>query len=330
MTMSIHYAIQHITRFTYGSTVSESQMEVRMQPRTEAEQTCLEFELSIEPRSRAQSYRDFLGNWVHHFNVPRHHQGLTITARARVEVDPPVALPETLDSAMWTEIDTWAARDDHWDFRHPSRFVAWTDPLVAYADALPAAHTRSMDPLSTVRTVMAAIHRDFEYAPKSTRVDSPIDEALGARKGVCQDFTHIMLAMLRRLGLPCRYVSGYIAPRCAGNTRDLIASATHAWVEVLLPALGWVGFDPTNDAEAGIRHVRVAVGRDYADVPPTRGVFKGDSSSTLGVSVEVKSADLPAAFEPTRVESPDGADTTAPATPVVRNWHWHMQQQQQQ
>lgn len=328
--MSIHYAIQHITRFTYASTVSESQMEVRMQPRTEALQTCLDFELRVEPRSRQLSYRDFLGNWVHHFNVPRRHQQLTVTARARVEVDPPAHLPEVLEASAWGDVDRWAQDDEQWDFRHPSRFAECTDLLVAYAESLPAARTRSMDPLSTVREVMASIHRDFEYAPQSTRVDSPIDEALGARKGVCQDFTHVMLALLRRLGLPCRYVSGYIAPRSAGDSRGLIASATHAWVEVMLPELGWVGFDPTNNAEAGLRHVRVAVGRDYADVPPTRGVFKGDASSTLAVSVEVKSADLPAAFEPTKIESPGASVGAAPPPATPRDWRRQMQQQQQQ
>lgn len=326
--MSIHYAIQHVTRFTYASLVSESQMEVRMQPRTEALQTCLDFELSIEPRSRLLSYRDFLGNWVHHFNVPRRHQQLTVTASGRVEVDPPAHLPEALDLLAWGEIDRWAQVDEHWDLRQPSRFAVCTDRLVAYAESVAAARTRATDPLSTVREMMAAIHRDFEYAPQTTRVDSPIDEALEARRGVCQDFTHIMLAMLRRLGVPCRYVSGYIAPGSAGDSRGLIASATHAWVEVLMPELGWVDFDPTNNTEAGLRHVRVAVGRDYADVPPTRGVFKGQSSSTLAVSVEVKSADLPAAFDPLRVETPGASDLLPP--PPATEWDWRRQMQQQQ
>jgi transglutaminase-like putative cysteine protease len=328
--MSIHYAIQHVTRFTYGSSVSESQIEVRMQPRTEARQTCLDFDLGIEPRSRLLSYRDFLGNWVHHFNVPTRHDQLTVTARARVEVDPPVPLPDTLPGAAWDAIDLWARDGDQWDLRQESRFAVWSDALTAYAETLPVARSRTADPLSTVRAVMADIHRDFEYAPNSTRVDSPIDEALGARRGVCQDFAHVMLAMLRRLGLPCRYVSGYLAPGTAVDTGSPIATATHAWVEVLLPDLGWVGFDPTNDAEAGLRHIRVAVGRDYADVPPTRGVFKGEASSTLSVSVEVTSTDRPVAFDVPRVMS-QGASTPAAAGRLsdveVRR---RMQQQQQQ
>lgn len=325
----MHYTIQHVTRFTYGSTVSESQIEVRMQPRTEARQTCLDFDLGIEPRSRLLSYRDFLGNWVHHFNVPTRHDELTVTARARVEVDPPVQLPDTLPGTAWDAIDLWARDDDQWDLRQESRFAVWSGALMAYADTLPAARSRTGDPLSTVRAVMAAIHRDFEYAPNSTRVDSPIDEALGARQGVCQDFAHIMLAMLRRLGVPCRYVSGYLAPGDA-DTRGPIATATHAWVEVLLPDLGWVGFDPTNDAEAGLRHIRVAVGRDYADVPPTRGVFKGEASSTLAVSVEVTSTDRPVTFDVPKVTSQSAFTraTTARLSDVeVRR---RMQQQQQQ
>ena len=133
---------------------------------------------------------------------------------------------------------------------------------------------RGDDPLATVRRTMSEIYARFEYSPSATRVDSPIDEALEARRGVCQDFAHIMIALVRRLGVPCRYVSGYLFQHADRKVRST-DGATHAWVEALLPGLGWVGFDPTNNMIAGDRHIRVAIGRDYADVPPTRGVFKG-------------------------------------------------------
>lgn len=325
----MHYTIQHVTQFDYGSPISDSLMEVRMQPRSEGAQRCLDFQLSLEPRARVLGYRDFLGNWVHYFNVPRRHQQLAVTARTRVTLDPVAALPEALDRGTWAELDRWAEADEHWDHRHPSRFAEWSDALVAYAGALGAPEARETDPLTMVRGVMAAIHRDFEYAPKTTRVDSPIDEALAARRGVCQDFAHIMLAVVRRLGVPARYVSGYIAPQSDIDRRGLIAVATHAWVEVLLPELGWIGLDPTNNAEAGVRHVRVAVGRDYADVPPTRGVFKGDASSTLSVSVEVR-PEAPgrtggAAFVESWV-----VETATPAASVEWDWRQVQQQQRQQ
>ena len=245
-----HYAIRHVTRFTYTTPVSESLMEVRMQPRSEGAQRCLRFELGVQPRARVLGYRDYLGNSIHHFDVPARHGHLTLTASAHVQIDPPPALPASLPDRAWTSVDAWAQMGEHFDFRHPSRFAVWNDPLLDYARGLGAAAERAHDPLTTVRQVMAAVHQDFEYVPKSTRVDSPIDVALTARKGVCQDFAHVMIAIVRRLGLPARYVSGYIAQRPNGDLPGLTASATHAWVEVLFPEVGWVGFDPTNNSEA--------------------------------------------------------------------------------
>jgi transglutaminase-like putative cysteine protease len=319
------YAIRHITRFTYTSPVSESVMELRMRPATDGPQRCLQFEVEVSPRARVFAYRDFLGNWVHHFDIPRRHAQLQITARAQVQVDASAPLPERLPESAWAAVDGWDASGDHWDFRQPSHFATWSPALLAFVESLGPVATRQADPLATAHAMMNAVHGGFEYAPNSTRVDSPIDEALSARRGVCQDFTHVMLAALRRLGLPCRYVSGYIAPRAAAEGPAESAIATHAWLEVLLPELGWVGFDPTHNLTAGVRHVRVAIGRDYADVPPTRGTFKGTTSSTLAVSVEVTPAEALPTLDPAVVE----AGWTAEATPVEDERERQMQQQQQ-
>jgi transglutaminase-like putative cysteine protease len=322
------YAIRHITRFNYDVPVSESLMEVRMQPRTEGTQRCLRFELAVAPRARVLAYRDHLGNSVHHFDTPARHTQLTITARAYVELDPLPVLPAALDGRAWREVDAWSKRGDLWDFLQPSRFAAWTPALREYVAPLVGENgARSADPLTMIRGVMSAVHRDFEYVPRSTRVDSPIDEALSARRGVCQDFAHIMIAASRLLGLPCRYVSGYIAPKPDDEISRLEASATHAWVEVRLPTLGWVGLDPTHDDEAGLRHVRVAVGRDYADVPPTRGVFKGGAGSTLTVSVDVGPSDAPTALEPMLPEPQWATEEAAVPDPEFER-QAQMQQQQ--
>jgi transglutaminase-like putative cysteine protease len=323
-----HYAIRHITKFSYASPVSESLMEVRMQPRSEGAQRCLRFELGIAPRARVLGYRDYLGNLIHHFDVPARHGALTVTARAHVQLDRLPPLPLALPDAAWDEVDRWADTGEHFDFRQPSRFAVWTESMLDYLQGLGASGRRAHDPLTTVRQVMAAIFADFEYVPKSTRVDSPIDEALSARKGVCQDFAHIMIAMVRRLGLPARYVSGYIARQSASERDGLAASATHAWAEVHFPEVGWVGFDPTNNTEAALRHIRVAVGRDYADVPPTRGVFKGNATSQLSVSVDVTPAEALAALEP-MLPSPQWAteDVSPPADP---DFDRNLQSQQQQ
>ena len=141
-----------------------------------------------------------------------------------------------------------------------------------------------------LRQLTASLFNAFAYEPQSTRVDSPIDDALKSRQGVCQDFAHVMIALVRTMGVPCRYVSGYLFHRADDHDRST-DGATHAWAEALLPDLGWVGFDPTNNLIASDRHVRVAVGRDYDDVPPTRGVYQGTSGvrAELAVAVTVGS-----------------------------------------
>lgn len=327
--MPTYYSIRHVTRFSYDAPVSESLMEVRMQPRSEGAQRCLRFELGVSPRARVLAYLDHLGNSVHHFDTPPRHPELTVTARAQVQLDPMPAAPAAIDPSTWTELRHIASRGDQWDFLQPSRFAAWTPALVEYADAARASHSDAADPLSAMRALMAAVHHQFEYVPKSTRVDSPIDDALAARRGVCQDFAHIMIAAGRRLGVPCRYVSGYIAPRPKGDRTELVTSATHAWVEALMPGLGWVGLDPTNNVEAGLRHIRVAVGRDYADVPPTRGVFKGGAKSVLAVAVEVAPSDAPAALEPMLPEPQWAQEAVAPLADADIERETQLQQQQQ-
>jgi transglutaminase-like putative cysteine protease len=322
--MTTSYGIRHVTRFSYASPVSETVMELRMRPATEGEQRCLQFDLQLHPQARVFAYQDSLGNWVHHFDLPRRHVQLSVTARAHVQIDDATPLPAAIPIDAWGAIDRWAEDGEHWDFRQPSRFAAWTGPLMAFADGILGSAPRRADPLTTVRAVTAAVHDAFEYAPQSTRVDSPIDDALAAGRGVCQDFTHIMLATLRHLQVPARYVSGYLAPADAGTISPMTI-ATHAWVEVLLPELGWLGFDPTNGLQAGIRHIRVAIGRDYADVPPTRGVFKGGTASSLEVSVEVKPGAILPTIDPAAMPASWVADLQGPAADPA-----HVQMQQQQ
>lgn len=304
----MYYTIRHITRFRYTSAITESVMEVRMRPRSEGPQQCLHFTLAVSPRARVLSYQDHMANAVHHFDVPSPHPRLTITADALVELRPFPELPEALGLDAWDRIDEMNAADDHWDMLMPSTFAKPTPLLNSLFGELGL--TRNEDPLTLLRRLTSQLFQIFTYRPQSTRVDSPIDEVLTTREGVCQDYAHVMIALVRGLRLPCRYVSGYLAPRPGGEQIDRSAAdATHAWVEALLPDLGWVGFDPTNDLIAGDRHIRAAVGRDYADVPPTRGVFKGTADTELSVAVTVIPAeqanqstdDLDAAY--TRVSS---------------------------
>ena len=269
-------------------------MQLWMQPRTESIQHCLKFDLTLRPSAQVKSYRDHLGNIVHHFDIPGPHTQLVITAKSLVELTTPPTLPPKLDASAWRELDALVSDGDYWDMLMPSHFARPTGLLRDFARELNS--ERRDDPLTVLRELNTAIFNAFEYVPQSTTVDSPIDEALGTRQGVCQDYANIMIALVRELGIPCRYVSGYLFHRVEYNDRSA-QDATHAWVEALLPGLDWVGFDPTNNLIAGDRHIRVAVGRDYADVPPTRGVFKGTAESELSVAVQVKPPDEPPSEE---------------------------------
>jgi transglutaminase-like putative cysteine protease len=288
------YAIRHITRFYYSAPIYENLMEVRMQPRNDELQQCASFQLHIRPNARIFAHQDHLGNLIHQFDIPGVHTELTVRAEAMVRVTPPLALPAALEPEDWQRLDDMNVTQELWEMRAPSRF---SEPTRALADlALELGVERRSDPLTVLRELNTAINRSFAYNPAATQVDSPIDEAIQQREGVCQDYAHIMLALVRNhLRIPGRYVSGYLYQR---QTDRSAADATHAWVEVLLPDLGWVGFDPTNDLIAGERHVRVAIGRDYGDVPPTRGVFKGNADSSLDVSVHVRKAEDPELEEP--------------------------------
>jgi len=289
------YSIRHLTKFRYGSPVSESIMEVRMQPRSEGSQRCLHFALNVTPRTRVQSYRDYLSNVVHHFDVPVPHRLLTITAEAMVDVAPLPPLPVALEGNAWNELDSQLAAGDYWEMLAPSHFAHCTELMEQFANELgvpDARQARLRDPLQLLRELNEIVNREIAYVPKSTRVDSPVDDALEQRQGVCQDYAHITIALVRRMGIPCRYVSGYLFHRAGEKTRSA-EGATHAWVEAFLPGMGWTGFDPTNNVVAAESHVRTAVGRDYLDVPPTRGVFKGDAASELTVAVRVSPSDQP-------------------------------------
>ena len=283
------YSVRHITNFCYAPAVRESVMEVRMQPRTDFRQRCLSFSLDIEPRANMMVYRDFYGNTVHNFDIPERHQSIEIMAQAIVDVLP---MPELDPAAIgdWDELDRRVADTDYWEMMVPSHFATPTPLLEKLAEELDL--RRRGNPLDLLRELNSRLYEKFDYAPNTTEVDSPIDDALQSRRGVCQDFAHIMTTLVRQLKIPCRYVSGYLYHEDKSMDRSP-AGATHAWVEAYLGELGWVGFDPTNNLEGCDRHVRVALGRDYSDVPPTRGVYKGEAESELSVLVTVTPVDAP-------------------------------------
>ena len=310
----MQYSIRHVSHFRYETPISQSLMEVRTCPRTEAHQYCYSFELTVAPHAQVFSYQDYDGNTVHHFNLPARHSELRLESRSLVEVREPDPLPDALDAGAWERLDALAASSDALAMTLPSAFARPTDRLRALAAELDV--RRRDDPLTVLRETTARMRETFTYSRKSTHARSPIDDALSTRKGVCQDFAHIFITLAREIGIPCRYVSGYLFHRTGDDGTDRSAEdGSHAWVEALLPDLGWVGFDPTNDLIAQERHVRVAVGRDYADVPPSRGVYKGKTRSALRVGVQVQKATFPAVRDeamPEMTYVSQGADKDLP------------------
>ena len=293
------YSVRHTTTFRYEPAIRESVMEVRLQPRSDGDQRCLSFTLDVDPAANITQYCDFIGNTVHHFDIAASHSHVKVTAQSAVEVQTSLG-PRASDSGDWSDLDAQVAGGDFWEMLLPSHFVHESPLLDDLAKKLGC--ERLDNPLALLTRLNTSIYELFAYVPNSTNVDSPIEDALESRQGVCQDFAHIMIALVRRLRVPCRYVSGYMFHRdkteggAPENDRSL-EGASHAWCEALVPRLGWVAFDPTNNLVGGDRHIRVAIGRDYADVPPTRGVYKGEAQSELSVSVTVSPADS-AASEP--------------------------------
>jgi transglutaminase-like putative cysteine protease len=284
------YAIRHFTRFRYSSPVWQSVMELRMQPRSENTQRCFTFQLSLSPDARVFSYQDHAGNLVHHFDVPAQHRQLTIIADALVDVETPAPLPESLGPVAWDELDAMIDREDYWDMLMPSRFARTSPELEALAKEFGLDQRGGREPLELLTTLNSKLYQYFSYVKRSTAVNSAIEDAILSRQGVCQDFAHTMISIVRSLRIPCRYVSGYLHrdPEHADRSDE---GATHAWVEALLPRIGWVGFDPTNNLIVGGRHIRTAIGRDYADVSPTVGTMKGSAETELQVRVRVTPSD---------------------------------------
>jgi transglutaminase-like putative cysteine protease len=272
--------IQHETHLEYSQAVTESMTEARMEPASDANQSCHSFHLRVSPPAELFRYQDGFGNHVHHFNILTSHGQVRMHAASIVETH-----PRSLDlvaSQSRYPVNEEPVDLDSLDFLKLRGPVRTTPRLTALIEALkPVAGT----PLAEVAAgVCRYIHNHFEYARDVTLVNSPIDDLLEQGKGVCQDFTHLMIALLRSFAVPARYVSGYIH-------RAKQESQSHSWCEVWLPDLGWVGFDPTNDCVVNEHFVKVATGRDFTDVPPNKGVYRGEAEESISVRVESRMLD---------------------------------------
>ena len=263
--------IVHQTKYRYTGPIAETAMELRLRPMDGNGQRCVEFDLQVSSGIEPRTYRDGFGNEVHYFNLVRPHSRLSVTSTSVVETGVPTGTDPGEELVQ-----------DFLRFRSPVKDVPGVRELasrhvVAAADSGPDVE-RALDELTLT------ISREFAYDRAVTNVYSAVDEVLELHAGVCQDFAHLFIAVARAMGVPARYVSGYIHdPRGRGVT-----GASHAWGEGWVPGKGWVGYDATHPVRIGENHVRIAVGRDYSDAAPTRGVYVGSATGTMNVKVRTR------------------------------------------
>jgi len=280
--------ISHRTRFEYDQPAHDSHNELRLRPLEEAGQRCLAFELSIDQPAAVLSYRDFFGNHAHSVSVSVPHRELTIVALSLVERSdmPEPVCPEMMFREFLADDD--AHIRDYCEFLNPSHYIPFSERLQKlFWMARPA---DSEDVAGYVARIVAWVRDQFDYQKARTHVHSSLDDILKSGSGVCQDFAHLTIGLLRLAGVPARYVSGYLAPVISptGNA-SFGEQASHAWLEAWLPRAGWIGFDPTHRYRTDERHIRVAVGRDYADVPPLKGMYRSNATNqvmTVDLNVE--------------------------------------------
>jgi transglutaminase-like putative cysteine protease len=283
------YAVTHRTTYAYESDVAVSHHVARVRPRVLPWQEVPDFALEIAPAPDAEAHRfDFYGNPAAFFTIEKPHAELTVTARSRVRAGAsglPGATP------AWQTVRDACARDVLTDatvageFRFDSRHIVRSAAFAVYAAA---SFPTDRPLLDGVSDLTARIYRDFKFDKRATTTATPLDEFFKNRRGVCQDFAHFGIACLRSLGLPARYVSGYLETVPPPGKKRLIgADASHAWLAVWCPGHGWIDADPTNNVLPGDRHITVAWGRDFSDVSPLRGVVVGGGEHELTVSVDV-------------------------------------------
>ena len=285
--VSWRYRIEHVSRFVYSDPVRRCTMSLCLRPLQAPGQRLVDFSIETTPPTRLTTETDPFGNVRHVLTLHHDHDMLEVVSTSEVEMDPPTAQPERLGVSTWGEVRVMGADPKWWDFTGSSPLALPSPALADFVTQL-GVEPRA-DPLEDLLALSSALNDAFEYMPGVTSVDSTIEDILTSRKGVCQDYTHVLVAIARSWGVPTRYVSGYlyVSGDAPGQPGSAFGAATHAWAETRLPRVGWIGLDPTNRSLADQRYVRIAVGRDYRDVPPTRGVIEGGGDSHLEVDVRM-------------------------------------------
>jgi len=284
----VHFGIRFLTEYHYSAPVTDNLNALRVRPATTSTQRCDEFHTRIEPEARVSRHLDYFGTEVIEFGIPTAHQQLTIDVRARVVTSLAPDPPE----GSWESLRSPAYIDAAGEFALPWQDQPTLAGLGDLEDALP-----SDSPLQTLEALCELIPDRFEYRAGVTYVGSTISDLLDVGAGVCQDFVHLSLVLLRRRGIAARYVSGYLWAAPDDQGADSVEVETHAWLEALLPGTDghgepvWVSADPTNRRLAGESHVKIGHGRFYADVPPVKGLYMGGADSELTAAVTMSRLD---------------------------------------
>ena len=270
------YDIFHRTRYVYSTPVRDSFNDVRLEPLSNPEQTVESFLLRVLPAGRMNRRTDFYGNWIHHFEIAEPHAHLLIESQSRVKTHPPAPLAEDIRPCPLKKIGELRDIERCHDFLQSSRYVELdVEPWRLAVDAIAGEN----DTWQAALAIMSSVHGFLKYESKSTHVHTHMRDVISNRRGVCQDFAHLMIGLCRSLKIPVRYVSGYLATEAA--------SASHAWVEVFIPDSGWRALDPTHNRQIDETYVKIGTGRDYADVPPVAGNYRGTLQRTMEVEVKI-------------------------------------------
>lgn len=314
------FKIQHITRYEYEDAVRDSANQIMLYPIVDDSQEVLEQVVTISGNPTVNIHEDYYGNKVGTFTYAHPHSEMIIDSRLNVETHekklPPDDVPYEL---QWTELKLLRQQLEYIDFCVVERFSKITEVEKIVEDE----RCRNCTPLETAKYFNKYVFDNFAYKKGITTVETTLEEIWELKSGVCQDFAHILLVMLRLINIPARYVSGYICPKKNGMRGE---GATHAWVEAYLPYFGWLGLDPTNNCLVNENHVRLAVGKNFSDCSPVKGTYRGTSNHTLEVAVIV-------AYEDGKISSDD--DTSLPqlnqVSSAYRNsFRRHQEMQMQQ
>lgn len=284
------FNIVHTTGYVYADTAMEAYLEVRLTPPARAEQDVLRHRIEFQPGAEASDYIDYFGNRTTFYSMTLRHRQLKVTNRMTVRTLPRVLPEGGLALTIAEARQILKSGTGVFDYLQPTEAI----PIASESSAWGREILRENRPLGeAIDELNKTIYREFKYRSGSTEIETPLSLIWKKREGVCQDFAHVMIGVLRAARIPCRYVCGYIESEPAVSVdparKRLVGSlATHAWVEVLVPGMAWVALDPTNNQWCGEQHVTVAVGRDFLDAAPVRGTFKGSASQKLKVHVSMQ------------------------------------------